>query len=410
MGQSRCHSATTTTMRRTSASAAAVVLLLAVAFVTSATGASTGNTEQLQEDRDSNLAAETERELNSEYDIESYEEDDIDEEDPGGDEEILSERHILGQHKDCTCGLANTKRIIGSTGGNVDKAQKYPWTVLVKRVYHHIFRKQCTGSIIGDRWVLTAAARLTLKVKCPLGVNCMFPFPSRQCFRPKKSKKTYMEVTVGEHKIHVKGHDDPHLIFDKIKVEKPYIHPKFDSCRDKHYDIALLKLEKTLTFTDYLMPICLPNPSSVTLGCQYGTFAGWGRHDHYYYNAAATLNEFRTKILDEPLCGLWNMEGDMSRSQLCAGGAVEGEGICHGDNGGPLMVVEGGRHVLVGIASHVYEDCGKKYWPDIYMRVTEAMPWLIEMNPEGEGHSCTPYPAVLISMPESLNQCHGSSR
>ncbi|CAL4197578.1 unnamed protein product, partial [Meganyctiphanes norvegica] len=260
----------------------------------------------------------------------------------------------------CSCGKAKSNRILG--GKEVDIPQKYPWAVVVKLIKNYVPVKSCAGSIIGERWVLTSA-HCVVVARCPKNGDCKYP--SGKCSSNRKTKKAFTQVTIGD------------AILKNIKVVEEYIHPNFTDCNAKHYDFALLELEESISFNEHLMPVCLPANSLNTFGCQAATVIGWGRHDADVFTHSTKLREHRTKIQEKPWCGLWNKNGDMDQSQICAGGEVAGEGICHGDNGGPLMVEDDeGRYTLVGVASYVYENCGHKYWPDVYGRVTEVLPWI----------------------------------
>jgi hypothetical protein len=57
---------------------------------------------------------------------------------------------------DFKCGVANSpaSRIVG---GIVSEANEYPWTVFLNLYFWSGDRATCTGTLIGSKWILTAA-------------------------------------------------------------------------------------------------------------------------------------------------------------------------------------------------------------------------------------------------------------
>lgn len=67
-----------------------------------------------------------------------------------------------------------------------------------------------------------------------------------------------------------------------IPIEKTIVYPDYDEySKDKIHDIALLKLRNIVSFTHFIMPICLPEPnaSKSLYPGQYLSVSGWGRTD-----------------------------------------------------------------------------------------------------------------------------------
>jgi secreted trypsin-like serine protease len=57
---------------------------------------------------------------------------------------------------DFKCGEANSavSRIVG---GEVSEPNEYPWTVFLNLYFWSGDRATCTGTLIGSKWILTAA-------------------------------------------------------------------------------------------------------------------------------------------------------------------------------------------------------------------------------------------------------------
>lgn len=71
----------------------------------------------------------------------------------------------------------------------------------------------------------------------------------------------------------------------EVGVEKIIVHPEYnDKSRDKHHDIALLRLDTNITYSKYIKPICLPiaGLSSGLITGNKLTVAGWGSTNGMY--------------------------------------------------------------------------------------------------------------------------------
>lgn len=64
-----------------------------------------------------------------------------------------------------------------------------------------------------------------------------------------------------------------------VGVEKIIVHPQYnDASRDKHHDIALVRLNTNVSYSKYIKPICLPivGLSSGLITGNKLTVSGWG--------------------------------------------------------------------------------------------------------------------------------------
>lgn len=65
----------------------------------------------------------------------------------------------------------------------------------------------------------------------------------------------------------------------EVGVEKIIVHPQYnDKSRDKHHDIALIRLDTNVSYSKYIKPICLPivGLNSGLITGNKLTVAGWG--------------------------------------------------------------------------------------------------------------------------------------
>ena len=61
---------------------------------------------------------------------------------------------------------------------------------------------------------------------------------------------------------------------------------------------------------------------------------------------------------------------------ICAGG--KGKGGCHGDSGGPLACLEGGKWILRGVVSFGRADCSTNHYT-VFARVSSLVEWIDNM-------------------------------
>merc|ERR1711962_1334925 len=255
----------------------------------------------------------------------------------------------------CFCGIPNnsTSRIVG--GAEVNPKRKCPWQVGIKQVGYYI---TCGGSIINDRWVLTAG-------HCVADLNTC---------RLKYDKDSFMRVVVGEHNVTDDSDYGSANTTMEYEIKKYILHPSFN-CKTWGYDFALLELKKEIEFNNVITPVCLPKVDRQSYAGENGTLSGWGlmSSDGSLSNV---LQEVQVPILENEDYGLpdWMM----------AAGGEEGMDSCAGDFGGPLTVIDDkGKYVQVGVASEPTQ-CGSGDGPSVYARVSKVIDWIAENTASGK--------------------------
>ncbi|XP_037959904.1 trypsin-1 [Teleopsis dalmanni] len=244
----------------------------------------------------------------------------------------------------CFCGTPNVNRIVG---GTQVRQNKYPWTAqLVKgRYYPRLF---CGGSLINDRYVLTAA----------------------HCVQNNRDQITIRLLQLD------RSSRDPGIT---RKVIQTIIHPSYDQTRIVN-DIALLKLDSPIPLTSTVRPVCLPTASH-NFDNRDAIVAGWG----LVKEGGVTSNflqEATVPIISNQQCRATRYKDKIAEVMLCAGLVKQGgKDACQGDSGGPLIVNEG-RFKLAGVVSFGF-GCAQPNAPGVYTRVSKFVDWIQRNTRDG---------------------------
>lgn len=139
-------------------------------------------------------------------------------------------------------------------------------------------------------------------------------------------------------------------------------------------DIALIRLDRSIRFTEKMKPICLPFGSNHIREPNMETpltVSGWGRTMEA--NEVVAKREATIYIVQTTMCHIYYKSVD--DTQICA--IATGQNSCNGDSGGPLMQhFQRRRMVLEGIVSFGIGNCTLPDWPGVYTRVRSFGNWL----------------------------------
>jgi len=262
-----------------------------------------------------------------------------------------------------SCGpIAFDDKIIGGSDASI---HEYPWMAALKYEKDgRLPQIACGGSLINQRYVLTAAHCLTQEWKLGKLIQVVL------------AEYHLLNTTdcVGEVCVNA----------SHIDIEKMIFHKNYSSETNEN-DIGLIRLKDNIEYSEFIRPICLPTTVGLVPSKPPDMLeiSGWGE------TLRARLSQIKQSLFvpvyDFTECKnkyskLPNSNINLSESQLCAGGRNR-EDACKGDSGGALMKVfnkSDKRYVIEGVLSFGHSLCTEEGWPSVYSRVSSFESWIRE--------------------------------
>jgi secreted trypsin-like serine protease len=227
------------------------------------------------------------------------------------------------------------KRIIGCEPTEI---HHHPWQVAFNVTFPDGKTYLCGGSIITNRWVLTAA----------------------HCFH-KSSVPGDGRVKAGETNIVKSG--------SWGQIERIVPHPSYKTWTEGD-DIALVKLRnpakgKVIPLSAKELNISVGQPLEVT---------GWGITEKG--TTSETLCKTKVPYVSNAACNAKeSYDGGIRSGMMCAGYPKGGKDSCGGDSGGPLVWHSPDGPILVGVVSFG-KDCAVEHKYGVYTRVSAYRDWI----------------------------------
>nr|XP_028601523.1 transmembrane protease serine 6 [Podarcis muralis] len=241
----------------------------------------------------------------------------------------------------CDCGLQPAlNRIVG---GAHSVEGEWPWQASLQVRGHHV----CGGTLIADRWVITAA----------------------HCFLDdRQASPTVWTVYLGKQLLNASSPNE--VSFKVIRILQ---HPYYEE--DSHdYDVALLQLDHPVIYSAFIQPICLPASSHLFEAGLLCWITGWGATKEGG-PSSKILQRVSVPLVQQDMCNE-AYHYQVTSKMLCAGYHDGKKDSCQGDSGGPLACQEpSGRWFLAGLVSWGM-GCARPNYYGVYTRITSVMEWI----------------------------------
>lgn len=270
--------------------------------------------------------------------------------------------------EDCGASLGN--RIFG---GTPTKLEEHPWaSLLMYDTAKGRIIPKCGGSLINERYVLTAA-------------HCIRNIPDRWKLH---SVRFSVIDAISEENCTVIEEEE--ICRQEFGVEQITVHPEYNKDSiNKQNDIAIIKLAEDVTFSKYVKPICLPfnqDIAGLPVEDEEFTVTGWGQTEKEIVSRLQLHVEINGKSNDvcNEVFGKANVT--LTENHLCVGGDA-GRDSCKGDSGGPLLRLVATNWYQVGVVSFGAKRCGSEGFPGIYTNVAKYLDWISDVVNENHCHN-----------------------
>ncbi|XP_075404021.1 serine protease 46-like [Tenrec ecaudatus] len=230
--------------------------------------------------------------------------------------------------------------------GKVVEEGKWPWQVSILFLGVYV----CSGSLFHEQWVLTAA----------------------HCLQRSKNESNYL-VKVGTQHFSENG--------TQLLVTHIVIHRGFDNLASQ--DIALLKLQKPVAWSQQVQPVCLPSTNYRPPVGSLCWVIAWGKAGKQATQMPTlyNLHEVSVRILPNNMCNQKyqflvkrGQQKFIGNDMLC-GSLERGVKYCQSNSGSPLVCEENNTWIQVGLVSWGF-SCSRSRLPSIYTSTSHFNQWI----------------------------------
>ncbi|XP_042335604.1 coagulation factor IX-like isoform X2 [Sceloporus undulatus] len=216
-----------------------------------------------------------------------------------------------------------------------------PW-----QVYMYSFERRgfCGGTILNEKWVVTAA-------------HCLEHQPHT--------------VLAGEYNTDVFEHTE-----QLRRIVRAIPHPAYNASNKYHQDIALLELDSPLEWSSYVTPICLADKAFTDHLLEHGsgTVSGWWK----LVDQRRPANILQVLQVDQASC-LNSTGHTVAPDIFCGKSHAAATKVHQGDGGGPYFTEIEGTWFLTAVTT-CGEPCAGQDKFSIFTRVGDHIQWIKNMT------------------------------
>ncbi|KAG8183429.1 hypothetical protein JTE90_023185 [Oedothorax gibbosus] len=258
------------------------------------------------------------------------------------------------------CGMSRMQTTRKITNGQSTSAGEWPWVVAISPARNR-GAVICGGALLDRRTVLTAA-------------HCLVDYQAFALHFGKFKRKNSEDD--GEVK---------RAVSTRVIIHKDFNNVTFEN------DIALVRFEPSVRYSDRIQPVCLPTPNTTPKNLEplkKGKVTGWGLTERKLQSDELMLASLPVQSLEE--CQDSYRDHGLNKAiypgMFCAGYTQGVTSACRGDSGSPLVFAdEEGRYTVEGVVSFGPQnrECGSERAYTVFTKVAHYMPWIMQNRARG---------------------------